>query len=65
MYLTQKKKVSAPLIKDVLVNLESILVQTLEVGGHTAFIGAFVASHTTNAGKPLIVSDKICTLEHL
>lgn len=56
--------VSAPLIKDALVNLECSLVQTFEVGDHTAFIGEVVASHTTNEGKPLIVTDKICTLEY-
>jgi len=56
--------IEPPLIKDALANLECKLIQSLEVGDHTAFIGEVVMAHTLGQGKPLIVTDKLCTLDY-
>ncbi|SKC43121.1 flavin reductase family protein [Maledivibacter halophilus] len=55
--------ISSPLIKSALVNLECTLVNKFEVGDHTAFIGEVVAAHNLREGKPLIVTDRLCTLD--
>lgn len=56
--------ISSPLIKRALTNLECTLVNKFEVGDHTAFIGEVIATHSLSEGKPLIVTDKLCTLDY-
>lgn len=56
--------ISSPLIKRALNNLECTLINKFEVGDHTAFIGEVVATHSLREGKPLIVTDKLCTIDY-
>lgn len=56
--------VSAPLIKNALVNLECRLVESSGAGDHTIFIGEVVMAHMLKEGKPLVVTDKLCTLNY-
>lgn len=56
--------IESPLIKDALANLECKLIQSFKVGDHTAFIGEVVMAHILGEGKPLIVTDKLCTLNY-
>lgn len=56
--------IGSPLIKDALANLECKLVKSFDVGDHTAFIGEVVMTHHQYEGKPLIVTDKLCTLDY-
>ncbi len=56
--------IDSPLIKEALVNLECKLVKSFDIGDHTAFIGEVVMTHLQYEGKPLIVTDKLCTLEY-
>ncbi len=54
----------APLIKNALVNLECRLVESFGAGDHTVFIGEVVMAHMLKDGKPLVVTDKLCTLDY-
>lgn len=56
--------IESPLIKDALVNLECKLVKSFDAGDHTIFIGEVVIAHLQFEGKPLIVTDKLCTLDY-
>lgn len=56
--------VSAPLINDALVNLECKMVEIKRAGDHTIFIGEAIAAHTMRQGRPLMVTDRLCTLEY-
>ncbi len=56
--------ISAPLIKDALINLECRLIDSKDVGDHTMFIGEVVNNHRTNEGRPLMVCDRLCSLNY-
>lgn len=50
------EKVSAPLVKECLANLECKVVNTMTAGDHTIFAGEIVAVHITSPGKRLLLS---------
>ncbi|WP_432408593.1 flavin reductase family protein [Wukongibacter sp. M2B1] len=62
--LLKASLISAPLIKDALVNLECRLMESFGARDHTVFIGEVVMAHMLKEGKPLVVTDKLCTLEY-
>ncbi len=55
---------SSPTIKNALVSLECKLINSFEVGDHTAFIAEIVASSILKEGNQLIITDKLCTLDY-
>lgn len=62
--LLKPSLISAPLIKNALTNLECRLVESFGAGDHTVLIGEVVKSHILKEGKPLVVTDKLCTLDY-
>lgn len=48
------EKVKAPLIKECPVNVECRVVETLDTGDHTVFVGEVVAVHESGKGNALI-----------
>ncbi|WP_432663898.1 flavin reductase family protein [Wukongibacter baidiensis] len=62
--LLKASLISSPLIKNALVNLECRLMESFGAGDHTVFIGEVIMAHIQKEGKPLVVTDKLCTLDH-
>lgn len=50
----QGKKISAPMIKGCVLNLECVVEQTTEIGDYTAFVGRAVAARRDDEADPLV-----------
>ncbi|WZL74442.1 flavin reductase family protein [Clostridiaceae bacterium 35-E11] len=59
----QGATIKAPLIKESVVNFECKVVNTMTAGDHTLFIGEVLAAYYEEDKKPLVMTDKMGTLE--
>jgi flavin reductase (DIM6/NTAB) family NADH-FMN oxidoreductase RutF len=55
--------IKAPLIKEAVVNFECKVVDTITTGDHTMFIGEVLVAYYEEDKKPLVMTDRMGTLE--